>query len=313
MAGAAWPVLGAPVFAVIAGVLLCPLAIRWHDLLEPGVELARGRLLQMAVVLLGAQLSLRQVAHVGLASLPVMLGSLVFCLLLAWLAGRAMRVAGDLRILIGVGTAICGASAIAAVTPTIRAKYPDTAYAISTIFMFNVLAVVVFPPIGHALGLSQEAFGLFAGTAVNDTSSVVAAAASYGPAAADHAVVVKLVRSLMIIPIVLGLAVVVRRREGPAGPPRRGGPVGRLFDLVPWFLIGFVVVVAANSAGVVPQDSQGVIRQIAVFLIAAALAAIGLSTDVRALRRTGPRPILLGLVLWAGVTLSSLILIRLTL
>lgn len=311
-AGALWPVLGAPVFAVLAGVLLSPL-VRRCRLLDHGIGLARGPLLQVAVVLLGAQLSLQQVAHVGLSSLPVMLGTLVFCLLLAWLAGRAMRAPGDLCILIGVGTAICGASAIAAVTPTIRARYPDTAYAISTIFLFNVLAVLAFPPIGHALGLGQEAFGLFAGTAVNDTSSVVAAAASYGATAADHAVVVKLVRSLMIIPIVLGLALLVRRRESGAAPASAGGPIAGLLGLVPWFLIGFVVVVAANSAGMIPQAAQGSIRQLAVFLIATALAAVGLSTDVRAVRRTGPRPILLGLVLWVGVTVSSLVLIWLTL
>jgi uncharacterized integral membrane protein (TIGR00698 family) len=313
IAGAAWPVLGAPVFAVTAGVLLSPLAIRWREVLDQGLELARGRLLQVAVVLLGAQLSLQEVAHVGLSSLPVMLGTLVLCLLLAWLLGRAMRIGSDLRTLIGVGTAICGASAIAAVTPTIRARHPDTTYAISTIFLFNVLAVVVFPPLGHLLGLSQEQFGLFAGTAVNDTSSVVAAAASYGTVAADHAVVVKLVRSLMIIPIVIGLAVLVRRREGSVEPAGRGGRASRLVGLVPWFLIGFVVVVVMNSVGLVPEGSHGAIRQVAVFLIATALAAIGLSTDVRALRRTGSRPMLLGLALWAAVTSSSLILMWLTL
>jgi uncharacterized integral membrane protein (TIGR00698 family) len=313
VAGAAWPVLGAPVFAVTAGVLLSPLAIRWREFLDRGLGLAKGWLLQVAVVLLGAQLSLQQVAHVGLSSLPVMLGTLVLCLLLAWILGRAMRIGSDLRTLIGVGTAICGASAIAAVTPTIRARNPDTTYAISTIFLFNVLAVVVFPPLGHVLGLSQEQFGLFAGTAVNDTSSVVAAAASYGTVAADHAVVVKLVRSLMIIPIVIGLAVLVRRREGSAEPSRRGRPVSRLVGLVPWFLIGFVVMVAMNSVGLVPEGSHGGIRQVAVFLIATALAAIGLSTDVRALRRTGPKPVVLGLALWAGVTSSSLILMWLTL
>lgn len=313
VAGAAWPLLGAPVLAVIAGVLLSPLARRRHELLDPGVGLARERLLQGAVVLLGAQLSLQQVALVGLSSLPVMLGTLGFCLLLAWLVGRALHVPGDLSTLIGVGTAICGASAIAAVTPTIRAKDSDTTYAISTIFLFNVLAVLIFPPVGHALGLSQEAFGLFAGTAVNDTSSVVAAAASYGTAAADYAVVVKLVRTLMIIPIVIGLAVLVRRRDRSVEPAGRGGLVRWVSGLVPWFLVGFVVVVTANTAGLVPQASQGFIRQVAVFLIATALAAIGLSTDIRALRRTGPRPMVLGLVLWVGVTVSSLILIRLTL
>ncbi len=150
---------------------------------------------------------------------------------------------------------------------------------------------------------------MFAGTAVNDTSSVVAAAASYGAVASDHAVVVKLVRSLMIIPIVIGLAVLVRRREGAVEPAERGGPVRRLVGLVPWFLIAFVVVVTLNSVGSVPEGSHGALRQVAVFLIATALAAIGLSTDVRALQRTGPKPMVLGLVLWASVTSTSLMLI----
>ncbi|SNR92358.1 conserved hypothetical integral membrane protein [Blastococcus mobilis] len=312
VAGAAWPTLGAPVFAVTAGVLLSPLANRWRGALDRGIGLAKGPLLQVAVVLLGAQLSLQQVADVGLSSLPVMLGTLTPCLLLAVLLGRAMHIGSDLRTLIGVGTAICGASAIAAVTPTIRAKDPDTTYAISTIFLFNVLAVLAFPPLGHLLELSQEQFGLFAGTAVNDTSSVVAAAASYGSVAADHAVVVKLVRSLMIIPIVVGLAVLVRCREGVAESAGRGGRVSRLVGLVPWFLIAFVMVVAMNSMGWVPDRSHEVIRLAAVFLIATALAAIGLSTDVRALRRTGPKPMVLGLVLWGSVTSTSLLLIWLT-
>ncbi len=313
LVGTVWPGLGAPVVAVVTGVLLSSGVHRRRVLLDPGLVLARGRLLQVAVVLLGAQLSLRQVAEVGVSSLPVMLGTVVVCLLMAWFIGRALHVTGDLRTLIGVGTAICGASAIAAVTPTIRAKNTDTTYAISTIFLFNLLAVLVFPPIGHVLGLDQEAFGLLAGTAVNDTSSVVAAAASYGTAAADHAVVVKLVRTLMIIPIVLVLAVLVRRRsdwEEDAGGRR--GRLGRVLGLIPWFLVGFLVVVVANSLGLLPEATHGPIRQVAVFLIATALAAIGLSTDIRALRRTGPRPMVLGLVLWIGVTVSSLLLIAWT-
>lgn len=308
--GSRWAVLGAPIFAVILGVLLSSPAKRRGELFGPGIALSKGLLLQVAVVLLGAGLSLQQVAAVGASSLPVMLGTLAICLLMAWLVGRALRVSGDLTTLIGVGTAICGASAIAAVTPTIRAKDPETAYSISTIFLFNIVAVLVFPPLGHVLGLSQEAFGLFAGTAVNDTSSVVAAAASYGTAAADQAVVVKLVRTLMIIPIVVVLAVLVRRRGG--APDLAAGRLSRLFSLVPWFLIGFVVIVAANSVGLVPEGSHGPIRQAAVFLIATALAAIGLSTDVGALRRTGPRPMVLGLVLWITVTVSSLLLIEST-
>jgi len=168
--------------------------------------------LQLSVVVLGSQLSLAQIAKVGLESLPVMIGTLVVCLAAAWLIGRWLGITGNLRTLIGVGTGICGASAIAAVTPVIGAIGIDVAYAISTIFLFNIAAVLVFPIVGHLLGLSQHAFGLFAGTAVNDMSSVVATATTYGPAATNFAVVVKLVRTLMIIPISLGLAASTGRR-----------------------------------------------------------------------------------------------------
>jgi uncharacterized integral membrane protein (TIGR00698 family) len=279
------PVVGAPVFAVVAGVLLSSPARRF----SLNVDVAKGPVLQLSVVLLGAQLSLGEVVSVGAGSLPVMLGTLAVCLLLAWLVGRWLGVPRDLRTLIGVGTGICGASAIAATTPAIKAKSTDVAYAISTIFLFNVAAVIIFPPLGHLLGLSQHAFGLFAGTAVNDTSSVVAAAGAYGPAAVRYAVVVKLVRTLMIIPIVLALS---GRRS--------------VLSLVPWFLVAFVAVAALHTFGLIPLFSLPILHQLALLFIAVALAAVGLSTDVGALRRAGVRPLLLGLILWVAVSLTSL-------
>lgn len=304
LVGRAWPTLGAPVVAVVAGALLSGLMQRHGGALAPGLGFARGRVLQLSVVLLGAQLSLREVASVGASSLPVMVGTLATCLIVAWLLGRWLGINTDLRTLIGVGTAICGASAIAAVSPAIRAKSADVAYAISTIFLFNVIAVICFPPLGHALGLSQAQFGLFAGTAVNDTSSVVAAATSYGRVAAQHAVVVKLVRTLMIIPIVLALGAVTRRRQPDS--VETGGRLRSAVSLVPWFLVGFLLMVGLNSAGLVPAAIQDPVRQLAGLCIAVALAAIGLSTDIRSLRSTGSRPLLLGLALWLTVTGTSL-------
>jgi uncharacterized integral membrane protein (TIGR00698 family) len=289
--GGLLPVVGVPVFAVVGGVLLSPLARRRPDGWRPVLDLARGPVLKASVVLLGARLSLGEVVSVGVSSLPVMLGTLAVCLGLAWAVGRWMRVPGDLRTLIGVGTGICGASAIAAVTPAIRAKSDDVAYAISTIFLFNVAAVVLFPPLGHALGLGQREFGLFAGTAVNDTSAVVAAAAGYGPVAAQHAVVVKLVRTLMIIPVV---SVLARRDGGSKGP------------LMPWFLVAFVAAAGLHSAGLVPDGIQPSLHRLATLCIAVALVAVGLSTDVAALRRAGGRPLLLGLILWLAVGATSL-------
>jgi uncharacterized integral membrane protein (TIGR00698 family) len=260
--------------------------------------------LQCAVVLLGAQLSLAAIAHVGARSLPVMLTSLAVCLIVAWLLGRALRVERDLVTLIGVGTAICGASAIAAVSPVIRAKNAQIAYAVSTIFLFNLLAILLFPFVGHLLDMSPDAFGLFAGTAVNDTSSVVAAASVFGSASLGFAVVVKLVRTLMIVPISIGLAVVDarRRREDAALTPRR------ILKLVPWFLIGFVVVALINSAGLIGPGLGAALTHVSVFFVAVALAGIGLSTDVAAIRTAGWRPLVLGGALWIAVTGTTIIM-----
>ncbi|TAM92908.1 MAG: putative sulfate exporter family transporter [Jatrophihabitans sp.] len=293
------PLVGAPVIALLLGAALGTTGVLGARF-RPGLGLASGLGLKLAVVLLGAQLSLRQVAHAGLDSLPVMLGTLAVCLALAWLLGRWLGVGADLRTLIGVGTGICGASAIAAVTPVIKARGSDVAYAITTIFACNMLAVLLFPPLGHLLGLDQHAFGVFAGTAVNDTSSVVAAATTYGTVAAHDAVVVKLTRTLMIVPICIGLAALVRRREH---EQTQGKAVWRL---VPWFLPAFLAVVALNSVGAVPHVVGGALEKAAVFLITAALAAIGASVDLPGLRRAGSRPLLLGVLLWIAVATTSL-------
>jgi uncharacterized integral membrane protein (TIGR00698 family) len=298
------PLLGGPVAGILLGVALSGFAHR-RTALAPGIRFASGFVLQLAVVVLGSQLSLHQVAHVGLASLPVMLGTLAACLAAAFWLGRLLGIDADLRTLIGVGTGICGASAIAAVSPVIKARSNTIAYAVSTIFVFNIAAVLLFPPLGHLLHLSQDAFGLFAGTAVNDTSSVVAAATTYGAEAGNHAVVVKLTRTLMIIPISLGLSALVARRDG---ADRAGGLGRRVLRLVPWFLVGFLVVAAANSLGAVPARAHAPLQQASVFLITAALAAIGLSTDVAGLRRAGHRPLLLGAALWVVVAGTSLLL-----
>jgi len=323
------PLVGSAVPGALIGAVIA-LAIKPGARLAPGIKYASTFLLQCSVVLLGTQLSIAEAARVGLASLPVMLGTLAVCLSAAWLYGRLLGIPRDLRTLIGVGTGICGGSAIAAVSPVIEAGSTDVAYAISTIFLFNIAAVLVFPLIGHAIGMSQQSFGLFAGTAVNDTSSVVATATTYGAAAANHAIVVKLVRTLMIIPICLGLAGLTARRqraELAARPARQAEPalVGgttaaastrmsplRAVRLVPWFLIGFVVAAGLNSAGVIPSGSHGPLQHASVFLVAVALSAIGLSTNVPALRKAGPKPVLLGALLWITVAAASLGLQALT-
>ncbi|WP_344995663.1 YeiH family protein [Tsukamurella soli] len=306
------PILGAPVAAVLLDALVASTVrpVARMPALAAGLRITGGSVLQIAVVLLGAQVSIAQVLHTGRQTLPVMLGTLVVALAGAWALGRALGVDRDLRTLIGVGTAICGASAIAAVTPVLRPGASRVAYALTTVFLFNVAAVVAFPPLGHLLGLSQHAFGVFAGTAVNDTSSVVAAATSYGREATDTAVVVKLTRALMIIPVSLGLAWLVGRpawnRADGAGRPDGAAPRPRLRNLVPWFLLGFLALAILGSVWPLSPGVRSDLALAATFLITWALAAIGLSTDLRALRRAGVTPLLLGAALWLLVSASSL-------
>jgi len=324
------PLIGSAVPGAVIGTVIA-IAVKPGARFAPGVKWASTFVLQCSVVLLGAQLSIAEAARVGVSSLPVMLGTLAICLSAAWLYGRLLGVPGDLRTLIGVGTGICGGSAIAAVSPVIEAASADVAYAISTIFLFNIAAVLVFPLLGHALGMSQQSFGLFAGTAVNDTSSVVATATTYGTAATSHAVVVKLVRTLMIIPICMGLAALTACKQrpaiatAPAAEVRDGAASGtpaspaaprmsprRAAKLVPWFLIGFVLLAAVNSCGIIPADAHSPLKHASVFFVSVALSAIGLSTSVAALRKAGARPLVIGALLWITVATASLGLQALT-
>jgi len=310
MLGGVAPVVGAPVFAVLSGIAIA-VARTPAARLRPGITFASKKVLQGSIVLMGLGLSLGQVLSTGARSLPVLLGTLAAALGMAWVAGRLLGVPGDMRTLIGVGTAICGASAIAATDAVIGADEADVSYSIATIFTFNVGAVLLFPSLGHALGLSQHSFGLWAGTAINDLSSVVAASTIYGHAAASYGVIVKLTRTLAIIPICLGLAAFRRRRCKDA----TGEPVARraaMRRIVPVFIVAFVAAVAANSIGLVPAAWHHGLSDLSTWMITAALAAIGLSTDVRHIRRAGLRPLALGAVLWVSAGLASLCLQALT-
>ena len=293
------PVVGGPVFGIVLGAVAASLVPRLRDdRLTPGYAVAAKPVLQLSIVALGTGLSLQQVVRVGAGSLPVMLGTLAVALGGAWLLGRLLGVDGNTTTLIGVGTGICGASAIAATTAVTKPSEAQTGYALGTIFTFNIVAVLAFPPIGHLLGMSEQTFGTWAGTAINDTSSVVAASLAYG--AGEQGIVVKLTRSLMLIPIVVFLAVRTARRDNEkstAVPWRR---------VVPLFLIGFVAAAALNSVGAIPNAWHPALSAIGAFLITTALAGIGLALRPADLRRAGPRPLLLGGILWIAVAVSSL-------
>ena len=300
------PLVGGPVIGIVLGLLVRNLAAPGARF-TPGIQFAGKQILQWSIIALGFGLSLDQVAKTGLESLSVTLVTMTVAFIAALLLGRLLGVHDKLQVLIGVGTAICGGSAIAAVTPIIQPDDHDTAFAISTIFLFNLIAVLLFPLLGHLLQLSDLGFGLWAGTAINDTSSVVAAGYSFSKAAGDYATIVKLTRATLIIPVCLALAVMVAMRE--KRKLTQGGSVGtfRLGAIFPWFILWFLVASGLRTAGLVPLAIQPTLHFLAQFLIILALTAIGLSANLRKMASTGPRPILLGLGVWIAVAVSSLL------
>ena len=300
--GSLFPILGAPVVAILLGLLVGQvwgLRREW----AAGVAFCSRKVLQASIVLLGAGMSLAQVARIGSDGLPVMIGTLAIAIGGGILIGRAMKVERETRVLVTYGTAICGASAIATMSAVIGASGPAIAFSVTVIVIYNVLGALLFPPLGHLMGLSQESFGLWAGTAVNDTSSVLAAATAYGAAAASYAVVVKLTRTLAIIPLAIFQSWIQNRssaRETTAGTV--------WYRLIPPFLGFFLLAAAINSLGIIPGSWHGAIKFLAHFGTTVAMAAVGMTSSLGAIRQAGWRPVALGGILWVLVTVSSLAL-----
>lgn len=299
------PIIGGPVFGIVLGIIISSL---WKkpEAAKKGLTFASKKILQWSIIALGGGLSLTQVYKVGLSSLYVTIFTLSAAFITAYGFGRLMGIPLKLTSLIGMGTAICGGSAIAAISPIIEAEDKDIAYSISTIFIFNVIAVLIFPPLGHLLGFSDKAFGLWAGTAINDTSSVVAAGYAFSNAAGAYATIVKLTRTTMIIPISLIFAAVVAIQKKKAA--NISGEVNYSFKKIfPWFIVWFLVASLLNTVGIINGQAAGVITEIGKFFIVVALSAIGLNSDLKQMLKTGLKPMLLGLIVWASVTAVSLI------
>ena len=310
--GRAVPVVGGPVFAILAGMAA---ALFWREkgAAGPGIAFTSRKVLQYAVVLLGFGLDLSEIARVGLQSLPIILSTITISLAAAFLLRKTLRVGTNISILVGVGSSVCGGSAIAATAPVIGADDEEIAQAISVIFLFNVAAALLFPTLGNMLGLSNEGFGLFAGTAINDTSSVTAAASTWdslhgtGGAVLERATIVKLTRTLAIIPITLALA--LRRASG----ARQGGEGFSLRRVFPFFILFFVLASVVTTAAVLAGADAGLFapfKELSKFFIIMAMGAIGLNTDLVKLVRSGGRPILMGLCCWAAITAVSLAMQR---
>ena len=309
--GKAFPVVGGPVFAILLGMAVA-LFYKKKDRAQAGIAFTSKKVLQYAVILLGFGLNLSQIAQVGAQSLPIIVSTISTSLIVSFLLWKVMKLPGNTATLIGVGSSICGGSAIAATAPVVEADDEEIAQSISVIFLFNIAAALIFPTLGGVLGLSDQGFGLFAGTAVNDTSSVTAAAAAWdglhpGANTLDQATIVKLTRTLAIIPITLVLAL-----WRTAKAKRAGGSGESTFSLkkvFPFFILFFVlasvITTVATSLGA-PTSVFQPFKELSKFFIIMAMGAIGLNTNLVKLVRTGGKPILLGACCWVAIAGVSL-------
>ncbi len=312
--GNIFPVIGGPVFAILIGMVLA-LVIKNRAPLESGVKYTSKKILQYAVVLLGFGLNLEVVMETGKQSLPIIICTISTSLIIAYVLHKVMHIPTKISTLIGVGSSICGGSAIAATAPVIDADEEEVAQAISVIFLFNILAALTFPALGTALGFSTtsgEAFGIFAGTAVNDTSSVTAAASTWdsiynlGNMTLDKAVTVKLTRTLAIIPITLVLAIYrARKAEVESG---NKVSLKKVFPFFILFFIGASLITTVSTAAGVPAEVFLPLKDLSKFFIIMAMGAIGFNTDIVKLVKSGGKPIIMGMSCWAGITAVSLAL-----
>ena len=298
--------IGASVIALFIGMLVN----RFYPpnaATKPGIRLTSKKILKFAIILLGASLNIRTVLTVGRFSLTVMVFMLATCFGLGALIGKALGLNWKTSSLINAGTGICGGSAIAAIAPVIDATDLDIAYGMSATFLFDMVMILVFPLLGRWLGLSDAAFGLWAGTAVNDTSSVVATGYAFSEAAGDFATMVKLTRTLAIIPAVLVFAAIgVQKKKKEAAADKSAAVRVNMKAVFPWFILGFLAMSALCSLGVIPAALALGLKSASKFLMVAALAAIGLNTNFKELCRSGAKPMLHGFIISLLVVLVAI-------
>ena len=299
--GGLLPLIGSSVLAIVFGIVLNN-SMKLPATFQEGLSFSGKKLLQYSIIFLGFSMSIGQVSETGLSSLRISLITILIAFLAAYLAGRFFKMNRVLTILIGFGTAICGGSAIAAASPILEADEEEIALSISTIFFFNILAVFIFPFLGHLLQMSDAFFGTWAGTAINDTSSVVAAGYTYSPSAGDLATIVKLSRALMIVPACLIFAAYRYIKS------KQSAQKTNLKQIFPWFIAWFVLASLVSSLGFLPAAVIPYTKFISQWLMAMALAAIGAKVSFKQFKQAGAAPLLTGAFAWFCVAVSSLII-----
>ncbi|WP_019125189.1 YeiH family protein [Peptoniphilus grossensis] len=300
--GKKFPVIGGPVFGILFGIILNN--FNRPESLEAGIKFTSKKVLQLAVVLLGFGLNLGEIIVVGKSSLLIILSTISTALIIAFAAAKVLNIDSDIATLVGVGSSICGGSAIAATAPVINAKDEDIATSISVIFLFNIIAALIFPTLGVKLGMTHTGFGMWAGTAINDTSSVVAASGTWSTmfnddTALNYATIVKLTRTLAIIPITLVLGIIKSKDSKEKVNPLKAFPTFILF-----FLLASIITTLLP----LPETFLSSMKFLSKFFIIMAMSAIGLNTDIKKLISQGGKAILEGALCWIGIICVSLLM-----
>ena len=297
------PLIGGPVFAILMGMIITFL-VKDKSKVQSGITYTSKKILQYAVILLGFGMNLSDIVKTGSSSLPIIISTIATSLVVAYVLCKVLKMPSKISTLIGVGSSICGGSAIAATAPVIEADDEEIAQAISVIFLFNILAALIFPTLGGMLGLSNDGFGLFAGSAVNDTSSVTATATAWdgihGSNTLDQATIVKLTRTLAIIPITLVLAF-KRTRDA-----EKSESTFNLKKIFPFFILFFILASVITPVFNLPGNITAPIKDLSKFFIVMAMAAIGLNTNIVKLVKSGAKPIFMGFCCWVAITVVCL-------
>lgn len=301
------PLIGASVIAMFIGMIINSFH-KPDKILSPGIKFTSKKVLKFAIILLGASLNITTVLTVGRNSLLVMVFTLATCFGLGYISGKLLHLNWKMSNLISAGTGICGGSAIAAIAPVIEATDLDIAFGMSATFLFDMAMIILFPILGRALKLTDIMYGLWAGTAVNDTSSVVAAGFAFSEQAGNYATMVKLTRTLAIIPTVIIFAIIAMRIKKKESASQLSDTKVKisLKSIIPWFILGFLIMVGINSLGYIPVKLSSALKDISKFLMVAALAAIGLNTNFKDMKKAGPAPMIHGFIISLLVVLVAI-------
>jgi len=292
--------LGETLIALLLGMLLNPIFCRF-EFFEQGLKWTSKKILRMGIIMSGISLSFAQVIKAGKYAIILLMFTLATSFGVGYICKRIFKINWKLASLLSVSTAICGGTAVATLGPTIKAKNSDIAYAISATFIFDIITVIAFPWIGHLLGLSDTGYGLWIGTAVNDTSSVVAAGYAFSDAAGSLATIVKLTRTLFIVPIVLIFSLIYAKKESQTASKAN---IGKIF---PWFILGFLAVVGLRTTGLVPDNMITGISFLSKFFLTMALASIGVTTSFKEIKNVGIKPMIAGVIIDTSVVIVSLL------